>query len=118
MRKMSHLWTKRALAGSTHFRLVVAGLALVAGLASPAHAQNDRMTPIATPSQPNAIELGTGPLPGAKNPEAWHSQYGSQFARNVTIATLTPFLAGSRQGKRRRRCRRARRRFPHLVHGK
>ena len=50
------------------------------------------MTPIATPSQPNAIELGTGPLPGATNPEAWHSQYGSQFARNVTIATLTPFL--------------------------
>src|SRR5690242_5934871 len=50
------------------------------------------MTPIATPSQPNAIELGTGPLPGATNPEVWHSQYGSQFARNVTIATLTPFL--------------------------
>ncbi|MFK4985650.1 alpha/beta hydrolase, partial [Klebsiella pneumoniae] len=22
----------------------------------------------------------------------WHSQYGSVFARNVTIATLTPFL--------------------------
>ncbi len=56
---------------------------LVAGLALPAHAQNDRMTPIATPSQPNVIELGTGPLPGATNPEV---------ARNVTIATLTPFL--------------------------
>ena len=92
MRKISNLWTKRALAGSAHFRLPLAGLALVAGLALPAHAQNDRMTPIATPSQPNAIELGTGPLPGATNPEAWHSQYGSQFARNVTIATLTPFL--------------------------
>lgn len=24
--------------------------------------------------------------------EAWHSQYGSLFARNVSIATLTPFL--------------------------
>ena len=74
------------------FRLIVAGLALVAVLASPAHAQNDRMTPIATRSQPNAVELGTGPLPDAKNPESWHSQYGSQFARNVTVATLTPFL--------------------------
>jgi len=89
---MSNLWTERAFAGSTHFRLAVAGLVLVAELALAAHAQNDRMTSIATPSQPNAIELGTGPLPGATNPEAWHSQYGSQFARNVTIATLTPFL--------------------------
>src|SRR4030095_9469560 len=53
---------------------------------------NDRMTPIATPAQPNAIEVGTGPLPGAKNPESWHSQYGSKFARNVRVATLTPFL--------------------------
>ena len=50
------------------------------------------MTPIAIPAQPNAIELGTGPLPDATAPESWHSQYGSQFARNVTVATLTPFL--------------------------
>src|SRR4051812_28426650 len=89
---MSNLWTKRAFAGSTYSRLVVAGLALVAALASPAQAQDDRMTPIATPAQPNAIEIGTGPLPGAKNPESWHRQYGSRFARNVTVATITPFL--------------------------
>lgn len=57
-----------------------------------ASAQNDKMTPIATPNQPNAIVLGTGELPGATNKEAWHSQYGSMFARNVTVATLTPFL--------------------------
>ncbi|WP_207762454.1 alpha/beta hydrolase [Niveispirillum lacus] len=50
------------------------------------------MTPIAIPDQPNAIELGTGSLPGATVKESWHSQYGSLFARNVTIATLTPFL--------------------------
>jgi acetyl esterase/lipase len=50
------------------------------------------MTTIAAPAQPGAIELGTGPLPGATAPEAWHSQYGSVFARNVTVATLTPFL--------------------------
>jgi acetyl esterase/lipase len=53
---------------------------------------NDRMTPIAIPDQPTAIEIGTGPLPDAKAPESWHSQYGSQFARNVTVATITPFL--------------------------
>jgi acetyl esterase/lipase len=92
VRQLPNLWTKRAFAGSTYSRLVVAGLTLVAALASTARAQDDRMTPIATPSQPDAIELGTGPLPGAKNPESWHSQYGSRFARNVTVATLTPFL--------------------------
>ena len=50
------------------------------------------MTPIAIPKQPNAIVLGTGKLPEASAEEAWHSQYGSLFARNVSIATLTPFL--------------------------
>jgi hypothetical protein len=91
MRQVSVLWMKRDFAGSNIFRLMVAGLAFVAALAA-AQAQNDRMTPIATPSQPNAIEIGTGPLPGATNPESWHSQYGSKFARNVTVATLTAFL--------------------------
>nr|MBP7340183.1 hypothetical protein [Niveispirillum sp.] len=72
----------------------VFALALTIGglTALPVQAQNDRMTPIAIPAQPNAIDLGTGPLPDAKTPESWHSQYGSFFARNVTVATLTPFL--------------------------
>lgn len=55
-------------------------------------AQNDKMTPIAIPKQPNAIVLGTGKLPEATAEEAWHAQYGSKFARNVSVATLTPFL--------------------------
>ncbi|WP_417706819.1 alpha/beta hydrolase [Rheinheimera aquimaris] len=53
---------------------------------------DDSMTVIATPEQTDAIDIGTGPLPGAKVQETWHSQYGSRFARNVTVATLTPFL--------------------------
>lgn len=53
---------------------------------------NDKMTAIPTPPQPDAIQLGTGPLPGATVPESWHTQYGSKFARNVCLATLTPFL--------------------------
>lgn len=57
-----------------------------------AMAQNDKMTPIAVPKQPNAIVLGTGKLPESRVEEGWHSQYGSMFARNVSIATLTPFL--------------------------
>ncbi|MDP2716899.1 alpha/beta hydrolase [Rheinheimera sp.] len=50
------------------------------------------MTVIAPPGQIDAVDLGTGPLPGARQQEAWHSQYGSRFVRNVTVATLTPFL--------------------------
>lgn len=53
---------------------------------------DDSMTVIATPDQLDALDLGTGPLPGARQQEAWHSQYGSRFVRNVTVATLTPFL--------------------------
>ena len=67
-------------------------VALALALTTSAQAQNDKMTPIPTPAQPSAIVLNTGPLPGATSPEAWHSQYNSVFARNVTVATLTPFL--------------------------
>lgn len=80
----------RGLRGSVG--LMLTALALAVAAAGPAAAQNDKMTPIAIPAQPNAIALGTGPLPGATAPESWHSQYGSVFARNVTEATLTPFL--------------------------
>src|SRR4051812_17773321 len=68
-------------------------LVAACSFAAPVFAQlNDKMTPIATPDQPNAIEIGTAALPDAKAQESWHSQYGSKFARNVTVATLTPFL--------------------------
>ena len=50
------------------------------------------MVPIPAPAQTNAIVLGTGPLPGAAVAESWYHQYGKDFARNVTVATLTPFL--------------------------
>lgn len=66
--------------------------------AAPALAQSatsvaaDAMTPLPVPDQPTAIILDTGKLAGTNAPEAWHSQYGSVFARNVTVATLTPFL--------------------------
>ena len=68
-------------------------LVAACSFAAPVFAQvNDTMTPIAPPDQPNAIEIGTPPLPDAKAGESWHSQYGSKFARNVTVATITPFL--------------------------
>ena len=73
-------------------RIAIAGIAAISALPAPALAQNDKMTPVPTPEQPDAIELGTGPLPGATVKESWHRQYGSLFARNVTVATLTPYL--------------------------
>jgi acetyl esterase/lipase len=80
-------WVRR-----TGSRFAGAGAAIACVLATPAHAQDARMTPIATPAQADAIVLGTGPLSGATAPESWYHQYGKDFARNVTIATLTPFL--------------------------
>lgn len=67
-------------------------LLLMAVLSPLALAQDDKMTPIPIPKQPGAIELGTGKLPEATAPESWHFQYGRKFARNVSVATLTPFL--------------------------
>lgn len=49
----------------------------------PAGAQDDAMVPIAIPAQPDAIELGTGALPGANAQEAWHRQYQRVFARKI-----------------------------------
>ena len=53
---------------------------------------DDKMREIDAPDMPNAIKIGTPPLPGAVNQEVWHTQYGSLFARNVTVASITPFL--------------------------
>src|SRR5690606_15725872 len=80
------------------FRAGLSAAAALALIVAPAAAQDDTMTPIEKPAQPTAIALGTGPLPGATTPESWHSQYGSVFARNVTEATLTPFLPPEGKG--------------------
>jgi len=73
-------------------RISALALTLLCAHTGAAYAQKDKMTPIATPAQPAAIALDTGALPGATAQESWHSQYNSVFARNVTQATLTPFL--------------------------
>jgi acetyl esterase/lipase len=91
---MARVITISGIAGSIgrSIRPTLAAATLACALVAPALAQADKMAPIAVPAQPTAIELGTGPLPGATATESWHSQYGSVFARNVTVATLTPFL--------------------------
>ncbi|SDA28455.1 alpha/beta hydrolase [Sphingomonas sp. NFR15] len=68
---------------------------LAAGLFAvtvPAVAQDARMTPMAAPAEPGAIVLNTGGVTGSTAPEAWFSQYGVAMTRNVSTATLTPFL--------------------------
>lgn len=59
---------------------------------SPAAAQDDSVTPIEAPAEPNAIPLGTGGLKNATAPESWFRQYGVPMVRNVSTAALTPFL--------------------------
>src|SRR5690606_42140388 len=85
---------------------LAAMFAVLWALAPAASAQDDTMTVIDAPDQPNAIALDTGTLPDAKQQEAWHRQYGSVFARNVTDATLTPRSEERRVG-REGRARRA-----------
>ena len=72
--------------------LAAVAIAVACALPTPAQAQNAAMTPIATPAQQDAIPLGTGPLPGATTQESWYRQYDRAFARNVTVATLMPYL--------------------------
>jgi acetyl esterase/lipase len=73
---------------SIGFGLFASALAL----ATPAFAQDARMTATAAPAEPTAIPLNTGGVKGQVAPEAWFEQYGVAMTRNVTTATLTPFL--------------------------
>ena len=67
---------------------------LVALLASPfaAFAQDGTIYPLDAPPEPNAIELGTGGVENQPAPESWFRQWGEPMARNVSTATLTPYL--------------------------
>ena len=86
------LATQLKTRGLVRANAAAAAAMLTCALASTALAAEDAMTPIPTPAQPDAITLDTGVLPGATAAESWHRQYGSVFARNVTVATLTPVL--------------------------
>lgn len=70
--------------------LVLAASALV--FAAPAMAQDGTIYPLEAPAEPNAIPLNTGGVEGQSAPETWFRQWGDPMARNVSTATLTPFL--------------------------
>src|SRR6478609_4325782 len=55
-------------------------------------AQDGTIYPLKTPAEPNAIFLGTGGVDNQPASETWFRQWGDPMARNITKATLTPFL--------------------------
>lgn len=55
-------------------------------------AQDGTIYPLETPKEPNAISLGTGGVDNQPAAETWFRQWGDPMARNITKATLTPFL--------------------------
>ncbi len=55
-------------------------------------AQDGKIYPLNTPAEPNAIPLGTGGVDDQPASETWFRQWGDPMARNITTATLTPFL--------------------------
>lgn len=55
-------------------------------------AQDGKIYPLETPKEPNAIPLGTGSVKDQPAPETWFRQWGDPMARNISKATLTPFL--------------------------
>lgn len=61
-------------------------------LAASAFAQDGTIYPLDTPAEPNAIPLNTGGVEGQTAPESWFRQWGEPMARNISAATLTPFL--------------------------
>jgi acetyl esterase/lipase len=73
-------------------RGAVIGAALAVMLTTTAYAEDPPKTPIEAPAEPNAIPLNTGGVEGQTAKETWYKQWGDPFVRNVSRATLTPFL--------------------------
>jgi acetyl esterase/lipase len=67
-------------------------LACLLAFVASASAQDGTIHPLDAPAEPNAIPLGTGGVKDQPAPESWFRQWGEPMARNVSTATLTPFL--------------------------
>jgi acetyl esterase/lipase len=70
----------------------VLALLIALGFSASASAQDGTIYPLQAPAEPNAIPLGTGGVEGQTAPESWFRQWGDPMARNVSKATLTPFV--------------------------
>lgn len=67
-------------------------LLIIQCIAVNTYAQDGTIYPLDAPKEPNAILLGTGSVKDQPAPESWFRQWGDPMARNISIATLTPFL--------------------------
>jgi acetyl esterase/lipase len=67
-------------------------LIMLIAIATFAMAQDGTIYPLETPAEPNAIPLNTGGVQGQPAQETWFRQWGDPMARNISKATLTPFL--------------------------
>lgn len=67
-------------------------LASIVLFTTAAAAQDGTIYPLDAPAEPNAIKLGTGGVQNQPSPETWFRQWGDPMARNISTATLTPFL--------------------------
>ncbi|HVU18144.1 MAG TPA: alpha/beta hydrolase-fold protein [Candidatus Didemnitutus sp.] len=54
--------------------------------------QDGTIYPLEAPPEPNAIRLDTGTVDHQPAYESWFRQWGEPMTRNVSVATLTPFL--------------------------
>ena len=57
-----------------------------------AFGQDGTIYPLDAPPEPNAIPLATGGVKDQPVKETWFRQWGDPMARNISTATLTPFL--------------------------
>jgi acetyl esterase/lipase len=69
-----------------------ATLTAILAFAASALAQDGTIYPLDAPPEPKAIPLGTGGVENQSAPESWFRQWGEPMVRNVSTATLTPFL--------------------------
>lgn len=76
----------------------LAAVACLLVIATFANAQDGTIYPLDAPAEPNAIKLGTGGVENQPAKETWFRQWGDPMARNITTATLTPFLPKKGQG--------------------
>ncbi|MFC4094952.1 alpha/beta hydrolase [Euzebyella saccharophila] len=74
-----------------NFTKVILLIALLCNAQNSA-SQDGTIYPLDAPDEPNAILLGTGGVDDQPASESWFRQWGDPMARNITTATLTPFL--------------------------
>jgi acetyl esterase/lipase len=70
-------------------RAVLASFLIISAFAG---AQDGTIYPLTAPAEPNAIPLNTGGVKDQPAPETWFRQWGDPMARNISAATLTPFI--------------------------